>query len=1146
MKKIKGKYQLSATDLSQHLGCVYIAYLDKQLANGQIEKPDWSDPYLPHIQKIGLLHEQKYKEKLMDEGREVVTLQQEGQFVAKPEDTLHAMSKGVEIIAQAPLQLDRWQGVADFLIRVEGESALGDYHYEVLDTKLSQTTKAGTILQLSLYSNMIAKLQDRTPEFMYVARPDEMEFMVEHYRVADYAAFFRLMQDRLIKQIDQEDIDLYPHPVTQCSQCRWWTVCEKVRRADDHLQYVAGLQTNHRKELEQQDISCLTDFAHMEIHSLQRPGRGSRITFEKLHHQAMLQVASQKADQIPYEVLALEEEAFGLKLLPEPSPGDVFFDLESARFYQNKGLEFLFGIWYRQGEDWQYQDWWAYDFAEERDAFVQWLAWVEERMESFPDLHIYHFGHKEPSTLKQLMTRYGVGQELIDQLLRGERFVDLSKVFRRSFRAGIEGYGLKDLEPLINFQRQQDLEEVKPALRLLQQIIEMGDPATIPPESRAIVRAYNREDCIATQVLRDWLETERRNLILQASRISRPQLKTGEAKIDQQKDNDRIIALQKQLHHEVPALLEDCRNSDKPYWLLGHLVKYFDVEQKVKWWDYFRIREMETEDLFYERKAIIDLEFLETITPKKANQMPIIRYLFPDQEFSVDKNDEVLVLDGDIELEKGLGTIYAINIENRVLDIKQKGDYLSIRPRSIQLFLNIKPGAVKEALLSFADQVITARLQGSSLHVASWELLKRNKPRLKFRRIFHQVNGQNFIDQALDFAHHLDNSVLAIQGPPGTGKTYCGSHLIVHLHRMGYRIGVTAVSKKVIEGMLKAIHKSGQKLEYSPRLIMKRTRKDCPENIQPVSSPQKFIDQVLGDNDRPIGGDTAWRWSDPQLYQKLDYLVIDEAGQMSLAYVLAAGMSAKNIILLGDPQQLEQPQQGAHPEGVGVSALEHYIGVANTISPDRGLFMPQTWRLHPTICEFVSTLYYNNRLEAKMHTTKHRITGHPQIQSCGLYLVSVQHEGNRNKSLEEADAIDELVRSLITGSVQWSEFDPEKGRITTGSISEKDILIVAPFNGQVNLLKSRLPDMEIGTVDKFQGRQAPIVIYSTTCSSADDAPRGMEFLYDPHRLNVAVSRAKGVCIMVASPQLFEPECHSPRQMTLANGFCLYKEMAVEI
>jgi superfamily I DNA and/or RNA helicase len=400
-------------------------------------------------------------------------------------------------------------------------------------------------------------------------------------------------------------------------------------------------------------------------------------------------------------------------------------------------------------------------------------------------------------------------------------------------------------------------------------------------------------------------------------------------------------------------------------------------------------------------------------------------------------------------------------------------------------------------------------------------------------------------------------TVLPIQGPPGAGKTFTGARMICELLRAprdagGTKVGITAVSHKVIRKLLEEVLKAAPE-NFVVRCIEK-VHEDFKGNNPAIVETKENSDVIdaLQNGDAVLAGGTAWLWSRPEFADSVDVLFVDEAGQMSLADVLAVSQAAKSIVLLGDPQQLEQPIQGTHPPGVAVSALQHLLGKNQTIPADAGLFLPETWRLAPAICQFTSELFYENRLAPRPDLEKQQLVGSSQFSGSGLWFVPVNHEGNQNNSDEEAEVISRIVEELVK-SASWID---QKGE--SRKLKLDDLLIVAPYNAQVFKLAEKIAGgtpavqdkagkmpavLRVGTVDKFQGQEAPVVIYSMTTSSPEDAPRGMEFLYSLNRFNVATSRARCACILVASPKLFEPECKTPRQMKLANALCRYLELA---
>jgi uncharacterized protein len=315
---------------------------------------------------------------------------------------------------------------------------------------------------------------------------------------------------------------------------------------------------------------------------------------------------------------------------------------------------------------------------------------------------------------------------------------------------------------------------------------------------------------------------------------------------------------------------------------------------------------------------------------------------------------------------------------------------------------------------------------------------------------------------------------------------------------------------------------------------------DCEESegVAVAKKDNEEALEALRSGKANVVGGTSWLWSPEASFEAVDVLFIDEAGQMSLADVLAVSQGAKTLVLLGDPQQLESPLQGSHPEGAQKSALEHLLNGRKTISQDMGFLLPESWRLHPEVCKFTSAVFYEGKLSSHAITRSRVLDGHPRLSGAGMWFVPVEHSGNRNSCAEEVEAVASIVGELLKPEVRWFY-----GAGNSRRLKEEDILIVTPYNAQVADMSARLPNMRIGTVDKFQGQEAPLVIYSLTTSSPEEAPRGMEFLYSLNRLNVATSRAMSAVIIVGNPKLFEPECQTPRQIQLANALCCFRELA---
>jgi uncharacterized protein len=419
-------------------------------------------------------------------------------------------------------------------------------------------------------------------------------------------------------------------------------------------------------------------------------------------------------------------------------------------------------------------------------------------------------------------------------------------------------------------------------------------------------------------------------------------------------------------------------------------------------------------------------------------------------------------------------------------------------------------------------------------------LLRRESPRT-VSGTFLQIEDQNASEFAIDVVSRLDHTVLALQGPPGSGKTYTGARMICTLVAQGKRIGVLGPSHKVISNLLAEVLNAAKQTSTTVRIAQKVSgdaTDPLPVGVTPITSNDDVRRGLDAHNIDVVGG-TAWLWARADMARSVDVLFVDEAGQVSLANAVAVSAAAESMVLLGDPQQLDQPLKGSHPDGVEVSALQHLLGEHRTIPNDRGIFLPVTWRLSPRICEFTSEVFYESRLSPKLTLRNQALTGIDGLSGSGLWYADVHHVGRTSSSDEEVDVVANLVDKLTARGSSWISESNSKAQLTID-----DVLIVSPFNAQVSRLAERLPPgARVGTVDKFQGQEAPVVIYSMASSSPEDAPRGMEFLYSLNRLNVATSRARCAVVIVANPRLFEPECHSPRQMKLANALCRYREMA---
>lgn len=1130
MKLDSGTLRLSATDLANYLGCKYLTRLDRSVAMGELPKPDWFDPAMAILAKRGEEHEAAYVEYLRKKGMSIIALKN------KPvAETVTAMERGFDVITQATLSEGRWLGHADILLKTTGKSKFGNWCYEVQDTKLSRNTRAATILQLCLYTDLLSGLQESTPWKMYVVKPGE-DFPAEDFLFTDFRAYYNLIRRNFEDAVNRPAGDLYPDPVPHCEICRWWKRCDTRRHEDDHLSLIAGIRSLHRNELTQQHISTLTQYAEEPQPLRHKPSRGNIESYRSIQEQARIQLEGRVKGGLLYKLLDAEKGR-GFYRLPEPDKGDIYFDIEGDPFFDRGGLEYLLGISSRDDNGrMNYEAFWAFNYPEEKKSFEKFIDLVMERWRRNPSMYIYHYGIYEPAAIKRLAGRHATRADEVDQLLRAERFIDLHAVIREALKASVERYSLKDLEGFTTYKRKIALPVAGMSLRTLESALELGELHALPEETRTTVQEYNEDDCLATAALHTWLEELRKKAIDNGLTIVRPEKKTGEAPDNVQIIQTRALALYRGLTADLGENRAEWDEYAKAKWLLAHLIDYFRREDKSAWWEYFRVHELDREALLDERKAITGLRFERPVETKGKTRVPVHRYSYPPQEVSLEEGDEVHAVKG----EK-IGTVHAVYLENYAIDIKKTGKTADVHPESVHVLERVDPGALATSVMNLAESIIENGLESEWPFRASRHLLLKKKPRLLKSTDGDLLRpGEDLVTGAVRLALDLDKSVLAIQGPPGSGKTYIGANMIIELVKTGKKVGITAVSHKVIRNLFDKVYELSNAGNVRIDLVHKVTEKsdELPVTLTEVV---KSADAIAALDQGKVVGGTAWLWADNNSTEALDYLFVDEAGQMSLSQVLAASRAARNLILLGDPQQLEQPQKGSHPEGSDIAALTYLLDGQKTMPPDKGLFLNVTRRLHPAICAFTSELFYEGRLTSLGGLERQIISGTSTFSGAGLFMVPVVHSGNQDKSNDEVDKIVVIVETLLAPGVTWTT---SEGKVT--ALQKQDILIVAPYNAQVGALRERLTGFKIGTVDKFQGQEAPVVIYSMTSSSPDDAPRGMSFLYNPNRLNVATSRAKSIVILVGSPALLEPECHTIDQMRWANALCRYKECSVTI
>jgi len=812
MLNVGGTIHLTASDLAGHLNCRYLTTLDLAVAQGTLAKPSISDPVMEVLAERGALHERNYVDYLEASGLAVTTIDGVGVDTSSVAQTLEAMKAGAQIIVQGALQAAHWSGRADVLWRVEKPSDLGSWSYEVVDTKLARETKGSTVLQICLYSELVASAQKLVPEFAYVVTP-RSDFQPQEFRIANYAAYYRRVKRSLERAVTSDaDVGSYPDPNPHCDTCRWRLHCEQKRRADDHLCLVARISKLQIGELKRHDVTTTADLASVPLPLPWKPDRGAVQSYEKIREQARIQMRGRAEGQVVHEALPVVP-GFGLAYLPQPSPGDIFFDLEGDPFVGEGGLEFLFGYAFadQSGSQSCTADW-ALSRAEEKAAFERFVDFVIGRLEQFPDLHIYHFAPYEPAALKRLMGRYATREDELDRMLRVGLFVDLYAVVRHGIRASVESYSIKKLEPLYGFARAVPLAEAGTALVTAQASLELDDVEGIQDQDRIIIEGYNRDDCLSTWQLRDWLESLRSELINAGTVIDRPLPKTSDATQDLTDWQKKIAVLIHRLTHDVPVDVAERTTEQHARWLLAYVLDWHRREENAAWWEYFRLCDLPAEDLLEERAALSGLTFVDAVGG--TVKAPIHRYSFPLQDTDLRGDEDLRSVGG-----TRFGHVEAISLEDRTIDIKKRRDTAGFHPEAVFAHLIVPSQVLADALVRIGEYVADNGMTGDGRYQAARDLLMVAGPRIGGEAL--KQAQETSLAAAMRIAPHLDGGVFPVQGPPGAGKTHIGTRMICTLARSGKKIGITANSHKVIRNILDEVLEAADELGASIECIQK-------------------------------------------------------------------------------------------------------------------------------------------------------------------------------------------------------------------------------------------------------------------------------------------------------------------------------------
>ena len=1170
-----GTVVLSPSDLTTASTCEFdfLRRVDGRLGWGPpVVRP--ADAMLERTSRLGDEHERRVLDRYVERfGDGVVRFERpdhpDAEALASAADaTAQAFLGGAPVVYQGVFfdPLDRagtegeaaiaFVGYADFIVREP------DGRYRVEDTKLARRAKVTALLQVAAYATQLERIGVEPADQVRLLLGDGS---TSDHRLIDIVPVYRKRIQRLhgiVRQhlADGEAVQWGDERFAACGRC---DTCTAEVEAHRDVLLVAGVRVTQRARLLAAGIRTIDDLAARE-NGIEVEGIATT-TLDTQSDQARLQLKAVPGSPPPVRVF----NAPVLAALPEPDPGDIFFDFEGDPLYSEPGLDGQWGIDYLFGvlqTDDVFVPFWAHTFAQEREALIAFLDDVARRRREHPAMHIYHYASYERTHLLQLAARHGVGEEAVDDLLRDNVLVDLYPMVRKALRVGSRSYSIKKLEPLymgdqLRSGEVQDagtsIEEYAAARRLMQ----TGDVATAQRMLDAIAD-YNEYDCLSTLRLRDYLVRLARDADVTIG-LPAPERAVHELEPSTLRDELLALAGEHSVPHETGSDLTRTRNADETAAAFAAAtLDYHRREQKSFWWAHFaRLTDpieawANTRDVFVVDGGAVERDWYRDPGQRSDRRLLRLRGQFAPgsaikpgaERYAVYEYPAPFAAFGAEPGARSARSVRAVEVGDDWVLIEETRaadhDPYSTLPSALTPGPPPRAGSQDVAIRSWAQSIVDASPEWPRDPVT--DLLRRVPPRVHGEPVAERAaraSADALVPVVTDAVASLDESYLAVQGPPGTGKTYLGAHVIASLVRdRHWKIGVVAQSHAVVENLLAGVVTTAG---LNPALVGKvpQTGTD-PDPRAPFTQLEKDGQLAFAlersDTGFVVGG-TAWDFSNPARvsYRSLDLLVVDEAGQYSLASTTAAAVAARNLLLLGDPQQLPQVSQGLHPEPVDQSALGWLSEGHDVLPAELGFFLPLTRRMHPVLAEPVSQLSYEGRLHAHPDAGMRHLDG----VAPGLHPIPVEHDNDSTSSPAEAARVVDLVEDLV--GRRWRSTGAERaGAERSGAervIDDADIIVVTPYNAQLTVVRDALvaaghEGVRVGTVDKFQGKEAVVAIVSLAASSALDAPRGMGFLIMKNRLNVAISRAEWAAFLIYSPQLTEYLPHWPHGVAELSAF----------
>jgi uncharacterized protein len=1110
---------LTPSKVTAWLDCAHFLTLQHEVEEGARPRPSGGmGEFAQLLMDKGLEHERACLAAYIEDPGDVYEVPEwrkgDESFAVWVDRVGNVLSFGHRVVYQMPFVHDGMRGIADFLLRVDLPD--GSFTYEPVDAKLARReAKPGHALQLCFYAEAIEAQGWPPPPRVHIWLGSGR---VETIRLLDIRAYWARIRRQLAVALEPEPEAPPTQPVKcdHCGFCAFAESCEAEWRAADALQFVAGIRATESANLEADGVMTMAALA-----ALDRPIDGFDPERQALLvKQASLQVQARNApDRLPPFELLLDEGpegvALGLGALPEPDDGDVILDYEGHPFWQPEvGLFFLFGLLTKKGSEWVYDAWWAHDLDDEGVRTKQLIEYLAARREHHPGMHVYHYNHTERSALERLAADHGADQVLLAELVQTGLFVDLLQVVRHGLIAGAESYGLKHMERFAEYERSHDIDAGAGAVVEYERYMH-----TREGEALARIAAYNEDDVRATLALREWLTG------------LRDPTAPWRAAVIEVEERDST-----ELDEQVAALHAFEVGSDEH--LLGDLLGYWIREGRANTAKLLASLQRDDDELLEDPTAIAGLHFVGMVDRLgkrgKPLKWPGALFHFPRQPIGDRFDPQHSKYGVSVCYQAGEGMAGWAEVDSLsttdgsvTLIWTERAQELGVYPASVALNEWVPPHPKPKTLSEFATSVLAAEKAPS----AAGSMLSAASPR--FVRGGGPISGTftDDVDEVTKWVLELDHTCVPIQGPPGTGKTWMGAQIVLALVKAGRRVGITAMSHHAIDNLLtEVIDVFGKAGSLNLLRAVRRGDGDATPHVPEVTLAS--ANPPCADPTYNLVAGTTWLFAGKEMADApVDVLIIDEAGQLGLADALAAARSASSVVLLGDPLQLPQVAQASHPDGSGVSVLEHLLGEGvATVPPERGVFLTQTRRMHPDVCRFISEQIYEGRLGSHESCAKQGTE-----EGTGLRWLQAHHSGCSTESAEEAALVVAEVARLLGKS--WTDAEG-----TSQTLIPDHVMVVAPYNDQVRLLRrafdqADLEGVRIGTVDKFQGRQAPVVFFTMTTSTSDDMPRDSRFLFSRNRLNVALSRARCLAYVVCTDELLNSRAHDIEEMKLIATLC---------